>query len=150
MLKTMLPTSAHDDSGERAKGPLPCDLLIRNAYVVSMDERRRIFPNGAIAIEGRNIVAVGPDRQIAPAYAPRRTLDARGGVVHPGFIDAHNHIVHGTCRGIFASAAASANDPVTFADWKADVTPGDENIATQLAGLEMLRHEQDARPLFER
>jgi 5-methylthioadenosine/S-adenosylhomocysteine deaminase len=140
MLKTMSPTPTQDSSRERAKGLIPCDLLIRNGYVVSMDERRRIFPNGTIAIDGRNIVAIGPDREIAAGYVSRSTLDARGGVVHPGFIDAHNHVVHGTCRGIFTSAAASADEPVTFADWKAGVTSADENIATQLAGLEMLRH----------
>lgn len=140
MHKTMSLTHTQDGFRERAKGPIPCDLLVRNGYVVSMDQKRRIFPNGSIAVEGRNIMAVGPDQEIAAGYVSRWTLDARGGVVHPGFIDAHNHVVHGTCRGIFTSAAASVNEPVTFADWKAGVTPGDENIATQLAGLEMLRH----------
>ena len=71
-------------------------------------------------------------------YHAGRVLDAGGGIVHPGFIDAHNHIVHNTCRGIFGDGI----DPpsaVSFADWKADVTPADEAAATQNAALEMLR-----------
>ncbi len=75
--------------------------------MVTMDSHRRVFSNGAVAIRGRCIVAVGPDREINKHYVSRTVLDAAGAVVHPGFIDAHNHVVHGTCRGIFTSAAAS-------------------------------------------
>ncbi len=118
----------------------PCDIIVRNAYVVTMDPRRRVFAQGAIAIRGREIVAVGSERELLRGHRAARTFDAGGAVVHPGMIDAHVHIVHGTCRGIFANTLNSSTQPVSFADWKADVTPEDEHVATQLAGLEMLRH----------
>src|SRR5262249_23212798 len=66
-------------------------------------------------------------------------LDARGAVVHPGFIDAHNHIVHTTCRGIL-DEPRPADQTVNFADWKADVTSDDEHLATKQSCLELLRH----------
>lgn len=116
-----------------------CDILIRNGFVLSMDEKRRIFAPGAVAIRGQEIAEVGTDRDLAQHWQPRRTLDAGGGTVHPGFIDPHVHIVHGTCRGIFANTDGSGGQPVSFGDWKADVRPEDEHVATQLAGLEMLR-----------
>ena len=117
-----------------------CDIVVRNGYVVTMDSERRVFARGAVAIEGREIAAVGTERDILARYRAGRVYDAQGAVVHPGLIDAHLHIVHGTCRGIFGDAAASSGqEPVTFADWKADVTPDDEHVATLLAGLEMLR-----------
>src|SRR5690606_13989843 len=120
--------------------PGTCDILVRNGYVISMDAERRIFAPGAVAITGSRISAVGPERELSRRYRGRRVFDAGGAAVHPGFIDAHNHIVHGTCRGVFADAAKSGDLKVSFADWKADVTPEDEYVAAMLGGLEMLRN----------
>jgi 5-methylthioadenosine/S-adenosylhomocysteine deaminase len=116
-----------------------CDILVTNGCVVTVDGGRRVFEQGAVAITDRRIVAVGSATDIASVWRARRILDARGGTIHPGFIDAHNHIVHTTCRGILDRSMPSA-DNVSFADWKADVTSEDEHIATQLSCLEMLRH----------
>lgn len=118
--------------------PQACDVIIENGFVITLDAERRCFAPGALAIADRRIAAVGPEPEVLAAYHAERRIDARGAVVHPGFIDPHVHIVHGTCRGIFANTAASASAPVSFADWKADVTPEDENVATRLAALEML------------
>jgi cytosine/adenosine deaminase-related metal-dependent hydrolase len=117
--------------------PAPCDIMVTNGYVVTMDGSRRIFAPGAVAIAGRRIAAVGPEREIRARYRASRSFDAGGAVVHPGLIDPHLHIVHGSCRGVFSNPAVP--QPVTFPDWKADVTPDDEHVATKLAALEMLR-----------
>ena len=116
-----------------------CDILLINGYVVTLDAERRVFERGAVAITDRKIVAVGPSETIAGAHRAQRVLDARGGTIHPGFIDAHNHVVHTTCRGILDQPQRSGVN-VSFADWKADVTSEDEHVATQLSCLEMLRH----------
>ncbi|MFA9200399.1 MAG: amidohydrolase family protein [Cypionkella sp.] len=63
----------------------PADLLIRGGTV---------YPGGGepftgdVAITGDRIVAVGPDLPFAAA----RTIDARGLIVAPGFIDPHTHM----------------------------------------------------------
>jgi hypothetical protein len=74
-----------------ADKPGACDLLIRNAYVVTANARRSKYPSGAIAISGRDIVAVGSESAVMPLFAHRRTIDAGGSLVHPGFIDMHYH-----------------------------------------------------------
>ena len=51
--------------------PRPCDLLVRNAYVVTMDATGTVHPLGAIAIEGRDIVAIGPERDLSGCFAAR-------------------------------------------------------------------------------
>jgi len=123
----------------RTRG-IDCDLLIANGTVVTMDGERRVLATGAIAITGGRITAVGPERSVLSAYRARRRIDAGGGLVHPGLIDPHVHIVHGTCRGIFGDALGDTRRKVNFADWKADVRPREEHAATVFAGLEMLHN----------
>lgn len=117
-----------------------CDILVKNGYVLTMDDRRRIYASGAIAITGRHIAAVGPEHEILAAWQGRRVFDAGGAPVHPGYLEAHLHIVHGTCRGVLEDMAGSSGQKVNFADWKADVTSEDEHVATQLGCLELLQH----------
>ena len=116
-----------------------CDLLIRNGQIVTMDSERRIYRPGAVAIDGSRVVDVGLDAELARRFDPTQTLDTRGGIVHPGFIDAHNHIVHTSCRGVFGNIHDTGSAAVNFADWKAGVTEDDEAAATAMACVEMLR-----------
>ena len=58
--------------------PAPCDLLIAHASVLTMDDQRRILDDGAVAIRGREIVAVGPTAELQAAYAPARAIDGSG------------------------------------------------------------------------
>ncbi len=115
-----------------------CDILIHNGQVITIDSDRRIYTPGAVAVAGARILAVGPDTELRRRFEARGTLDAEGGIVHPGFIDAHNHIVHTTCRGVFSNIFDVDAAAIKFADWKANVTAEDEASATAMAALEML------------
>ena len=43
------------------------DILVLGGIVVTMDERRTILPDGAMALRGDSILALGPRAQIAAA-----------------------------------------------------------------------------------
>ena len=116
-----------------------CDILIYNGQVVTMDSERRIYRRGSVAVTGSRIVDVGAYRDLRRRYEADELVDAGGGIVHPGFIDAHNHIVHTTCRGVFPNVRESGSSSINFADWKAGVTGEDEAVATAMGSLEMLR-----------
>ena len=49
--------------------------------------------NGAVLIQGENILAVGPTKDLLSAYPAELRLDASGYAVLPGFVDAHTHII---------------------------------------------------------
>ena len=115
-----------------------CDILIRNGQVITMDSERRIYRPGAVAISGSRIVEVGADADLQHRYDARKTVDAEGGIVHPGFIDAHNHIVHTSCRGVFDDVR-DTDLARQFRGLESRVTGEDEAAATVMAGLEMLR-----------
>ena len=115
-----------------------CDLLIRNAFVISVDARRRVFSPGAVAVRGNSLAAVGPEREVVQRVRATRTIDAGGAVLHPGFIDAHNHVVGAGCRGVFANDADDPASGVNYAAWKADVSSEDEGAAATLTALQLL------------
>ena len=115
-----------------------CDLLIRNAYVISVDAERRVFSPVAVAVRGHTLAAVGPEREVTQRVRAARTIHAGGAVMHPGFIDAHNHVVGTGCRGIFANDSDDPESGVNYAAWKADVTSEDEAAATTLTALQLL------------
>ena len=73
------------------------DLLISGAELVAtMDDARRELPGGWVAITDGVIVGVGDAATPAPAAA--RTIDARGCLVTPGFVNTHHHIYQNLTR----------------------------------------------------
>lgn len=113
------------------------DLLVRNAYLVTMDSERRVFTNGAVAVRDGHIVAAGQDREVAPAYRPIRTVNAHGAVVHPGFIDNHIHLSYHLIRWAYDDGSDSSRSMAFHGDfWKA-VDDDAEYSAARLAALEM-------------
>jgi len=76
------------------------DLIIRNGYVVTMDPERRVLSDGAVAIEGNRIVAVGATEEVLAAHRAVHTIDATDRLVIPGLIDGHNHPFQYLSKGI--------------------------------------------------
>jgi cytosine/adenosine deaminase-related metal-dependent hydrolase len=76
------------------------DLLLTGGTVVTMDPGRRLLEDGAVAVDGRRIVEVGPTDELRARHAARRTIDCRGRAVLPGLIDAHGHGGHSLLKTI--------------------------------------------------
>ena len=140
-----LPSEPHaPEDARRAAGgpssPQACDLLIRNGYVITLDGRRRIFRTGAVAVEGRQITAVGPDRDVAPRFRPKRVIDAGGAPVHPGFFDCHVHMTLHSTRGAFVDTPDKGEYFNSYVRWMNALGDDDEHASALLACLEMLRN----------
>lgn len=85
------------------------DLLITGGLVVSMDPSRHIYDDGAVAISGDSIIAVGPRQNLEDKFTAKQTINARGKLVMPGFINGHTHVPMTLLRGL--------HDDVTLDDW---------------------------------
>ena len=85
------------------------DLLITGGTLVTMDGERRIIENGQIAVNGDSIVAIGPGPLFPKGVVAKQTIDARGKLVLPGFINGHTHVPMTLFRGL--------HDDVTLNDW---------------------------------
>lgn len=92
------------------------DLLIRGGHLFTMTgEGVGFVERGAVAIQGREIVAVGPERVIASIDRSVQTIDASGCLVMPGLIDVHMHSAATVARGLAQEVSAwmgSAYGPI--------------------------------------
>jgi 5-methylthioadenosine/S-adenosylhomocysteine deaminase len=116
------------------------DLVVTNGTVVTMDAQRHVLENGAVAVRGDSIVAVGPSADIAAQYDAAKIVDARGAIVMPGLINGHAHAAMSLFRGVA--------DDLALDDWlKKYIFPAEaRNVTedfvmwgTRLGMLEMLR-----------
>src|SRR3989442_7025887 len=85
------------------------DLIITGGTIVTMDGARTIYDDGDVVVRGDTIVAVGPRAEVEAKYASSQTIDARGKLVLPGFINGHTHVPMTLFRGL--------HDDVTLNDW---------------------------------
>jgi 5-methylthioadenosine/S-adenosylhomocysteine deaminase len=77
------------------------DLIIRNGLVMTMEGKGVGFlENGAIAIKGNTIQAVGTTLEITRDFSAEREIDAEDKLVMPGLIDAHIHTGLAILRGV--------------------------------------------------
>src|SRR5215218_10262865 len=91
----------------------PVDLIVTNAVVYTAG--RRGTTAEAVAVRGNKILRVGTAREIARLQRPQTVVvDAGGGVVLPGFNDAHVALVAGGLELAVAdlSDAATAEDVI--------------------------------------
>ena len=74
-------------------------ILIKNGYIVSMNEKREVFNGGSILIEDDKIVAVG---KVADTLvkADAEIYDAQGKIIMPGLVNTHVHLSQQLGRGI--------------------------------------------------
>jgi len=120
------------------------DLVITHATIVTMDQQRRIIEDGVIAVSGDKISFVGTSGEFVMG-APKgrnvgQTIDAKGALVLPGFINGHTHAAMTLLRGL--------HDDVTLDDWlrkyifpaeAKNVTEDFVRWGTRLGAAEMIR-----------
>lgn len=75
-------------------------LLIGNGRLITRDKEGTFFENGCVAIEGQKIKAVGATTDLRKEFPKAEFIDAKGGVIMPGFINMHNHIYSTFARGL--------------------------------------------------
>src|SRR5262245_47448393 len=122
-----------------------CDLLVVNGHVLTMDRKRTILGDGAVAIKGTRIVAVGSTRAVEKAWLAARRINAEGNVVHPGFIDGHYHTNLHLSRGSITDDPNPPKEeggagPGVFTRWINALTDEDEHASALMAAGEMVKN----------
>lgn len=76
------------------------DAIWSAGFVVPVDPSGRVIENGAVAVKGERIVAVGTRAEIHAKYSAKTKLDKPNAILMPGFIDTHTHAAMVLFRGI--------------------------------------------------
>ena len=84
-------------------------LLIGNGTLLTRGEEARVIENGCVACENDCIVEVGDTNALRKKYPDAEWLDAAGGLIMPGLINAHGHIYSALSRGLAIKGYAPKN-----------------------------------------
>ncbi|OPY06854.1 MAG: 5-methylthioadenosine/S-adenosylhomocysteine deaminase [Syntrophaceae bacterium PtaB.Bin095] len=116
------------------------DFIISGGTVLVLDKENTIIDDGAVAVAGTDIAAVGTAVDIGREFRGRRSIDARGSLVMPGLVNGHTHTAMTCFRGIADDMALMEwlNDFIFPAEAK-NVDPELAYWGSLLACAEMIR-----------
>ena len=115
------------------------DKLLTGGTVVTMNKNYDVIPDGAVAIRGNTVVAVGPSEELLGTYSADEQIDYSGRVLIPGLVNAHTHVPMTLFRGL--------NDDLRLDVWlgylmpleREFITPEFVKLGTRIACAEMIR-----------
>lgn len=121
--------------------PIAFDLLIDEIdWLITVDSERRIIKNGAVAISGNLIAAVGKSDEIRRLGKAKKTIHANGTVVCPGLVDCHIHTTFQLARGLADGVGPEGFLFERMYPYEASLVEDDAVASTRLCALELLKH----------
>ena len=119
----------------------PVDLIIADiGWLITMDARRRVIRDAAIAVDRGKIIAVGKASEIAAGCEARHRIDGCRTVATPGFIDCHLHSSFQLSRGLADEANAQSFLFDRMYPYEAALEADDVRTSAMLAAAELLKH----------
>jgi len=128
-------------SEDASQVPEIVDTVITGAVVVTMNEQREVLRDGAVALNDRRIVAVGPTAEVVSSYQGRETIRGERFVMVPGMVNTHYHVTgEPLTRGYVPdSTPFEENVYVWLCQLYSVYQQGEERLSAELAAAEMLR-----------
>ncbi len=111
-------------------------LLVKNAYLVTMDDHQRELPDGGLFVRESFIEQVGATADL-PQDADE-VLDLRGYILLPGLVNTHHHFYQTLTRAVPAAQNVNLFNwlKALYPIWER-LTPGDIFTSTQTALAEL-------------
>ena len=116
------------------------DMIVYGDYLVTMDGEVDVIHDGAVAVIGNNIAAVGLSIDIDQAYKSKNKIPGKDKILMPGLVNGHGHAAMVLFRGMA--------DDLNLMEWLTNyifpmeaqfVDPEFIKIGTELACWEMIR-----------
>jgi putative selenium metabolism protein SsnA len=126
---------------EAAKMP---DMLIGNGSIVTLGEAQQLIEQGAVLVRGDRIAAIGSESELRHLHPDADYVDARGGLIMPGFLCSHTHFYSAIARGM----AIPGEPPSNFLEilerlwWRLDkqLTLDDTRASADVFMVDAIRH----------
>jgi cytosine/adenosine deaminase-related metal-dependent hydrolase len=115
------------------------DILLTSGTVVTMNSRREILKDGAVAIEGNRVAEVGKTRKLRAVCRADVEIGCKGKLILPGLVDAHVHLAQALLRGVA--------DDLSLVPWlnkrilplQGSYTPREGELSAKLCCVEMIK-----------
>jgi len=123
-----------------AGSKIKVDSIVYGDYLVTMTGAEPVIENGAVAVQGKNILAVGTRQEIDSAYRSKNRVNGKQRILMPGLVNGHTHSAMTLFRGMA--------DDLKLMDWLTNyvfpmegqfVTPEFIQIGSELACYEMIK-----------
>jgi cytosine/adenosine deaminase-related metal-dependent hydrolase len=116
-------------------------MIFENATILTVNAGREILEQGAVAVSGGEIAAVGKSREIVERFPEKRRINCNGNVLMPGLIDTHVHLAQCMLRGISWHSDGGLFGALTGMIWpmQGSYTEADGRASAALCILEMLK-----------
>jgi len=76
------------------------DTLILGGTILCLDDSMTLIEDGALAIRGDSIAAVGTESEFRQRFTSRNIIDGKRSLIMPGLINSHTHAAMTCFRGI--------------------------------------------------
>ncbi|EMA15979.1 amidohydrolase family protein [Haloarcula amylolytica] len=78
------------------------DLLIHDAFVLTVDDQNTVFKEGTVIVDEDEIITVRSTEPPDRSADADRVIDGTGKIVMPGLINAHAHLEPSALRGLYS------------------------------------------------
>jgi len=115
------------------------EILIENGIVMTLDEKRRVFKDGAVLIEGDRVTHVGKSGELRKDHKAEVVIDAKNMLVMPGLVDCHVHLSLALIRGCADGMTLMPRLKNIMFPLQGNYTKEDGRASALLCMLEMLK-----------
>ena len=127
-------------------------ILMANGKMITRDpDGTGYYADGGVVTDGGKIVEVGTTAELKAKYPQAEFVDAKGGIIMPGLINAHTHIYSALARGL----SIAGNNPTNFYEvldgtwWAIDRKLNMEMIRASAQALVMDSIKQGVTTIFD-
>ena len=115
------------------------ELLIERGVVLPMTGEQDLLWDGAVAVDGGRILAVGPTAELQQRFDARQTIDAHEQLVMPGLVNTHMHLFGAFARGLVNDLSFTPWIQKKFYVTSKGLNPDNYYLGTQFTSVEMLK-----------
>jgi 5-methylthioadenosine/S-adenosylhomocysteine deaminase len=113
------------------------DLLVEHALIVTQNEQRRVIEDGAVAVRGPVIAAVGAAADLGADYRPARIIDASGQALFAGLVN--THLFQSAVKGLGEDVGVEKSIQAVTFPTSVTMTPDEVYLLSLVSCLENLR-----------
>lgn len=115
------------------------DHLIVNGEIFTGERASPYIKDGAIAVDGNRILAIGDTRSLSARYAAPNLINVGGAIIHPGMIDTHLHATSIALHGLPVSIDQISQSKISYADVKVHTDEALTDALVAAAAVALLR-----------